>query len=204
MHHAPADIRTSRLPPCTSMMQKPHLTIDGHVHVHSLVLARLGIETNVRCARARARSEKSPFRPCAFFSMFLVTFFFTKPTRARGKKQNVQRKKNALAQCSRPPDRQVTRLAHCVEHSHSFFFLNFFYIQAMIKLNSFPPPPPPPDPVATVRKFDFFPVHDLSSRAKNILDSFQPINIANAFVFLRSLAKCEALACFRFQIKHTS
>ena len=73
--------------------------------------------------------------------MFLVTFFFTKPTRAsEKKKQNVQRKKNTLAQCSRPPDRQITHPAHCVEHSNSFFFFIFFYFQTLIKLNSFQSP----------------------------------------------------------------
>ena len=104
-----------------------------------------------------SNSIRSPFgnlppykcQAMCFFSMFLVTFF-SPNLRGRAKKKNVQRNKNALTQCSRPPDRQMTHLAHCVERSHSFFFLNFFFFisKTMIKLNSFP--------VATVRKFDFF------------------------------------------------
>ena len=40
-------------------------------------------------------TQKETFiRPCAFFfSMFLVTFFLTKPTRVRGKKTKCPKKK---------------------------------------------------------------------------------------------------------------
>ena len=61
-------------------------------------------------------------RPCAFFFYVSRHFFFTKPTRARGKKQNAQRKKTHGVQCPRPPDRQMTHQIHCVESSHSIFF----------------------------------------------------------------------------------
>ena len=69
----------------------------------------------------------SPSLPKAmcFFSMFLVTFFSPSLRGAR-KKTKCPKKKNALAQCSRPPDRQMTHLAHCVERSHFFFFFIFF------------------------------------------------------------------------------
>ena len=97
------------------------------------------------------RGEVHGIRPCAFYSMFLVTFFSPNLRGRAEKKQNVQRKKNALAQCSRPPDRQMTHRAHCVERSHSFFlFLFFFLFPNDDKVKQLL--------VATERKFDFFPV----------------------------------------------
>ena len=69
----------------------------------------------------------------------------------------------------------MTHLAHCVERSHSFFFLIFFLFPNDDKVKQLP--------VATVRKFDFFPVAFFAGKLKNVFDYFQPINIANAFVF---------------------
>ena len=44
-----------------------------------------------------------------FFFSVSHHFFFTKPTWARGKKNKIPKeKKNALAQCPRPPERQMT------------------------------------------------------------------------------------------------
>ena len=93
-------------------------------------------------------------RPCAFFSMFLVTFFSPNLRGRAEKKQIVQRKKkkNALAQCSSQPDRQMTHLTHCVErgHSSSSFFKFLFPNDDRVKQL----------PVAT--KVRFFLVNDLS------------------------------------------
>ena len=98
------------------------------------------------------------------FSMFLVTFFFSQNLRGlEEKKQNAQRKKTALAQCSRPPDWQMTHRTHCVERSHSFVIFH----QTMTELNSFHA-----FPVAT--KVWLFLVLDLSSWAKNVLEYGQP------------------------------
>ena len=127
-----------------------------------------------------------------FLSVFLVTFF-SPNLRGRTKKKMSKEKKIALlAQCSRPPDWQLTRRTQCVERSTEFFFFLFFISKRWVKQL----------PVAT--KVWLFLLHDLSSHAKNVLDSVQPINIANAFVLPRSLAKWEAQTCFRFQIKRTS
>ena len=75
-----------------------------------------------------ARVLKTPVRPCAFFSMFLVTFFSPNLRGPAKKNKMSKEKKNALAQCSRPPDRRITHLAHCVERSHSFFFFLILFI----------------------------------------------------------------------------
>ena len=68
-------------------------------------------------------------RPCAFFSMFLVTFF-TPNLCGRAEKNKMSKEKNVLAQCSSPPNRQTTHQTHCVERGHSssssFFFFSFF------------------------------------------------------------------------------
>ena len=74
------------------------------------------------------------------FFLFLVTFFFTKPTRAREKTKKAKRKKT-LAQCPRLPDRQMTYQTYCV----SAVILLFIFYHTMIKLNSFQSP----------RKLDF-------------------------------------------------
>ena len=126
-----------------------------------------------------------------FFFYVSRHFFFTKPTRARGKKQNAQRKKT-LAQCPRLPDRQMTYRTYCVERSHSFVY----FLPNNDRVKQFP--------VAT--KVWLFLVLDLSSRAKNVLESSTEtfINIANAFVLPRSLVRWEARPRFRFQIKHIS
>ena len=68
-------------------------------------------------------SNQGGLRPCAFFSMFLVTFFFTKPTRARGKKTKCPKKKTHWFSV---PD-------HLTDKSHTKFIvlraviLFFFY-----------------------------------------------------------------------------
>ena len=110
------------------------------------------------CGRGRKRCQfllyrLFLFRPCAFFSMFLVTFFSPNLRGRAEKKQNVQRKKthwlsvpDHLTDNDAPTDSTV---AHCVEHSHSFFFLSFLFPNDD-KVKQLP--------VATVRKFDFFPV----------------------------------------------
>ena len=80
-----------------------------------------------------------------FFFYVSRHFFFTKPTRARGKKTKCPKKKKTLAQCPRLSDRQMTYRTYCVERScwaQSCFCL-FFTKQW--ELNSFQSP----------RKFDF-------------------------------------------------
>ena len=100
-------------------------------------------------------------RPCAFFSMFLVTFFSPNLRGRAEKKQYAQRKKNT--------DRQMTYRTYCVEPSHSFVY--FLPNNDRVKQR----------PVAT--EVWLFLVLDLSSRAKNVLESSTEtfINIANAF-----------------------
>ena len=72
-------------------------------------------------------------RPCAFFSMFLVTFF-SPNLRGRAKKNKMPKeKKKHWAPCPRLPDRQMTHRTYCVERSH--FFVYFFY-QTMIEFQS--------------------------------------------------------------------
>ena len=57
-------------------------------------------------------------------AMFFVTSVHQTYAGERKKKRSVERK-NELAQRSRPPGRQMTHLAHCVEHGHSFFIFIF-------------------------------------------------------------------------------
>ena len=130
-------------------------------------------------------------RPCAFFSMFLVTFFSPNLRGRAEKQQNAQRKKT-LAQCPRLPDRQMTYQTYCVERSHSFVY----FLPHNDKVKQLP--------VAT--KVGLFLVLDLSLQAKNVLESSTKtfINIANAFVLPRSLVRWEAWPRFRFQTKHIS
>ena len=129
-----------------------------------------------------------------FFFYVSRHFFFTKPTRTRGIKTKCPKeKKNALVQCPRPPDQQMTHQLIVLRAVVSFvYFLpsNDRVIQL---------------PVAT--KVRLFLVLDLSSRAKNVLESVQLkpfINIANAFVLPRSLIRWEARTRFRVQTKHLS
>ena len=85
------------------------------------------------------------FRPCAFFFYVSRHFFFTKPTRARGKKCPKKKKRTG----SLWPTNDAPTVAHCVEHS-PFFFLNCFLFPNDDKVKQLP--------VATIRKFDFCPV----------------------------------------------
>ena len=71
-----------------------------------------------RMIPSRRRRTQAAKAMCFFFYVSRH-FFYTKPMRAREKKQNVQRKKNVLAQCSSPPNRQMTHQTHCVERGHS-------------------------------------------------------------------------------------
>ena len=91
-------------------------------------------------------------RPCAFFSMFLVTFF-SPNLRGRAKKNKMPKEKKALALCPRLPDRQMTYQTYCVERSLSFVY--FLPNNDRVKQL----------PVAT--KVWIFLLLDLSSRAKN-------------------------------------
>ena len=205
--------------------------------------------------------------------MFLVTLFFTTPTRACGIKTKCPKKKNVLAhavfQTTWPTKNTPSSL--CWAHSFFYFFFFLFFIFFLFpnddKVKQLP--------VATIRQFHFSwymtflrgqgtfsPLHPYTHRTQRLvwvpwcdsrnrrarcavahvrlrwrrrrrlvavgenflfsslawqlgrrkglfLDSFQPINIANAFVFLRSLAvnvKLELLRVLllKFQIKHTS
>ena len=84
--------------------------------------------------RWKEKKNETKIRPCAFFFYVSRHFFFTKPTRAREKKNNVQRKKKThWLSVPRPPGRQMTHLAHCVEHTVILFFFFFFFFQTMIK-----------------------------------------------------------------------
>ena len=70
---------------------------------------------------------------CFFF--YISRHFFASNLRRRAKKTKCPKKKIALlAQCSRPPDWQLTHQTQCVERSTLIFFFNF---QTMIELNSF-------------------------------------------------------------------
>ena len=103
-----------------------------------------------------------------FFFYVSRHFFFTKPTRARGKKTKCPKKKKTLGQCPWLPDRrQMTYQS--VERSHSFVY----FLPHNDKVKQLP--------VAT--KVGLFLVLDLSSQAKNVLESSTEtfINIANAF-----------------------
>ena len=127
-----------------------------------------------------------------FFFYVSRHFFFTQPTRARGKKNKMPKEKKTLAQCPRLPDRQMTYRTYCVERSHSFVY----FLPSNDRVKQLP--------VAT--KVWPFLVLDLSSQAKNVLESSTEtfINIANAFVLPRSLVRWEARPRFRFQTKHMS
>ena len=102
------------------------------------------------------------------------------------------KEKKTLAQCPRLPDRQMTYQTYCVERSHSFVY----FLPHNDKVKELP--------VAT--KVGLFRVLDLSSQAKNVLESSTDtfINLANAFVLPRLLVRWEAWPRFRFQTKHIS
>ena len=136
-------------------------------------------------------------RPCAFFFYVSRHFFFTKPTRARGKKkQNVQRKKRtgSVFQTTWPTKDAPSSL--CWAQSF-FFFLNFFPNDDKVKQL-------PVARLATVRNFDFFPVAFFADKERFWLFSTDKHRGRFRLPALRSLAKCEALTWFRFQIKHES
>ena len=117
-------------------------------------------------------------------------FFFTKPTRACGKKAKCPTKKEHwLSVPDYLTNKIVTYQTYCVERSHSFvYFLPHNDLGKQL-------------PVGT--KVGLFLVLDLSSQAKNVLESSTEtlINIANVFVLTRSLVRWEAWPSFRFQTK---
>ena len=72
--------------------------------------------------------------PCALFLCFSSLFFHQTYAGARKKTKCPQKKKNALAECSRPPGRQMTHPTYCVQRGHSFLFFFFSsYFQTMIE-----------------------------------------------------------------------
>ena len=141
-------------------LRLPHLAQGtGHKVKHQGLLPPRELST-VNCQLSKTATENEAM--CFFF--YVSRHFFSPNLRGRAeKKQNVQRKKNALTQCSRPPDRQMTHPAHCVEHSHSFFFLNFLFPKDD-KVEQLP--------VATVRKFDFFPAAFFAGKELMLLTLF--------------------------------
>ena len=166
--------------------------IDGQSRLRLVFCTWLYDRTHKGECRTKPKKCQFSFLRKAMCSFFYVSrhFFFTKPTRARGKK-NAQRKKNTGSVS------QTTWLTKDIPNlcwAQSFFCLLVY--QTMIELNQLP------------RKFDFpcTNVLDLSSRAKNVLEFSTEtfINIANAFVLPRSLVRWEARPRFRFQTKHIS
>ena len=132
-------------------------------------------------------------RPCASFSMFLVTFF-SPNLRGRAEiKQNAQcKKKHWLSVPGHLAKKWQTELIVL-----RAVILLFIFYQTMIELNSFQSP----------RKFDFS-LYLTFLRAgwerSRICLTKTFINIANAFVLPRSLVRWEARTRFRFQTKHLS
>ena len=129
-----------------------------------------------------------------FFFYVSRHFFFTKPTRARGKKTKCpKRKKHWLSVPDYLTDKiELTHQTYCVERSHSFVY----FLPHNDKVKQLP--------VAT--KVGLFLVLDFSSQTKNVLESTTETfnNIANAFVLPRSLVRWEAWPRFRFQTNHIS
>ena len=94
-----------------------------------------------------------------FFLCFSSLFFHRTYAGMRKKnKMPKEKKKKTLAQCPRLPDRQMTYRTYCVERSHSFVYVFPNNDRLTEQL-----------PVAT--KVWLFLVLDLSSRAKNVLES---------------------------------
>ena len=57
-----------------------------------------------------------------FFFYVSRHFFFTKPTRAQGKKTKCPKKEKNTGSVSRLPDQQMTYQTYCVKRSHSFVY----------------------------------------------------------------------------------
>ena len=128
-----------------------------------------------------------------FFLCFSSLFFHQTYAGARKKNKMPKEKKNtgSVSQTTWP----TNDIQNLLCWAQSFFNLFMFY-QTMIELNSFQSP----------QNLTFPRALDLSSRAKNVLESSTEtfINIANAFVLPRSLVRWEARRRFRFQTKHIS
>ena len=136
-------------------------------------------------------TRKRPWQ-CAFFFYVSRHYFFTKPTRACEKKQNV------FDQCSRQPDRQMTHLAHCIEHIHSFIsFFSFliFFLFPNDKVKQLP--------VATIRQFHFT-WYMTFLRGQGLFDSFRLFSTDQHCERIRlpeiACSKCEARTCFTTEI----
>ena len=133
-------------------------------------------------------------RPCAFFSMFLVTFFHQTYAGVRKQNKMPKEKKHRLSVPNYLTNKWHTELIvlSAVERSHSFVY--FLPNNDRVKQL----------PVATKVWLFLVLVLDLSSRAKNVIESSTEtfINIENAFVLPRSLVRWEARPRFRFQTKH--
>ena len=134
------------------------------------------------------------FRPCAFFSMFLVTLF-SPNLRGRAEKNKMPKeKKNTGRSVSQTtwPTNDIPNLLCWAQSYFCYFLPNNDRVKQL--------------PVATKVWLFLVLVLDLTSRAKNVLESSTQtfINIANAFVLPRSLVRWEARLRFRFQTKHIS
>ena len=131
-------------------------------------------------------------RPCAFFSMFLVTFFSPNLRGRAKKKQNAQRKKKHWLSV---PDYLTDK--HTKLIVLSAVILLFIFHETTIELNSFQSRRP---------RNAGFSWYLTSLRGQRTCSNLQPklrfINIANAFVLPRSLVRWEARPRFRFQTKH--
>ena len=122
-----------------------------------------------------------------FFFYVSRHFFFTKPTRARGKKQNVQRKKKrtgSVFQTTWPTNDAPSSL--CWAQSF-FFFLYFFLFPNDDKVKQLP--------VATERRFDLFLVAFFAGKERFWLFSTDQHRERIRLPAPRSPAKCEALTC---------
>ena len=132
----------------------------GSRYLSALLLpdsASVGRFSDREIQRFESTSNLSPTqfystKAMCFFSMFLVTFFHQTYAGAR-KKTKYPQKKNAPAECSGPPDRQMTHPTHhCVERGQSFFFFflgavrNFrFFFKSVLPKNLLGLLPPPLD-----------------------------------------------------------
>ena len=116
-----------------SLCNKLYVTVYSHAHIcawtYQVALTHMHASVLVKCADLVSAQCKLPPPPSLpvighvlFFLCFSSLFFFTKPTRAREKKNKMPKEKKTLAQCPRLPDRQMTNRTNCVVRSYSFVY----------------------------------------------------------------------------------
>ena len=126
--------------------------------------------------------------------MFLVTFF-SPNLRGRAEKNKMSKEKKKTHWLSVPDHLTDKWRTELIVLSAVIFFSLFFLFPNDDKVKQLP--------VATERKFEFFPVAFFVGKERFWLFSTNQHRERIRLPAPRSLAKCEALKCFRFQIKHT-